>query len=222
MSFWDHSLGELLRKGGPVMWPLLACSVVAIALVLDRAIALARARLSFDSFVERLRGLVNDGERASALRLCNRSASPIARTVEAYLASLELPEPQRKTIVEREGSLALEKVESRLRGLSSIAQVSTLLGLLGTVAGLVAAFHQIELNAGQVQPEDLAAGIWEALMTTVFGLTVAIPSFLAFHLFESRVDAIARRMSVMVAYLDEWVGWRSQEPAQAAVAGAEE
>ena len=85
-----------------------------------------------------------------------------------------------------------------------MAQVATLLGLLGTVAGLVSAFHQIELNAGQIQPGDLAEGIWAALLTTVFGLTIAIPSLLAFHFFESRIDRIENKMSFVVSYLDQW------------------
>ena len=84
--------------------------------------------------------------------------------------------------------------------------MSPLLGLIGTVIGLVAAFLQIELNAGQVQPGDLAEGIWAALLTTVFGLCIAIPTFLILQVFESRVDRMARRMSYVVAYLDQWLG----------------
>jgi len=188
------------------MWPLLGCSVVAVALVIDRLIALVSVRLNFTRFAKELEHHLADGDSSAAIALCGSRRSPVARTAKAYLTQLRTTRDERHSIVRREGALALEKVEKRLRGLATIAQVSTLMGLLGTVAGLVAAFRQIELASGQVQPGDLAEGIWAALLTTVFGLTIAIPSFLASQAFESRVDAIARRMEFIVSYLDQWLG----------------
>ena len=204
--FWEYSLNELLAKGGFIMWPLLCCSVGALALLIDRGIAHYRLRLKFRPFVGQLEQMVTRGKLSEALNLCRSSPSPIARTAEAYLANLRSSDELRSTIVEREGGLALEGAEKRLRGLAAIAQVSTLIGLLGTVIGLVSAFHQIELNAGQVQPGHLAEGIWVALLTTVFGLCIAIPTFLILQVFESRVDRLVRRMSYIVAYLDQWLG----------------
>lgn len=204
--FWDYSLSDLLEKGGFIMWPLLCCSVGALALVLDRGTAHFRLRLGFRQFVERLERLVKGGELSEALNLCRSSRNPVARTAEAYLANLRSGDELRSTIIEREGGLALENAEKRLRGLAAIAQVSTLIGLLGTVIGLVSAFHQIEISGGQVQAGGLAAGIWAALLTTVFGLCIAIPSFLILQVFESRVDRMARRMGYVVSYLDQWLG----------------
>ena len=204
--FWEYSLNDLLVKGGFIMWPLLCCSVGALALLIDRGVAHYRLRLKFRPFISQLEQLVSRGKLAEALNLCRSSRSPVARTAEAYLSNLRSSDELRSTIIEREGGLALEGAEKRLRGLAAIAQVSTLIGLLGTVIGLVSAFHQIELNAGQVQPGDLAEGIWAALLTTVFGLCIAIPTFLILQVFESRVDRLARRMSYVVAYLDQWLG----------------
>ena len=98
----------------------------------------------------------------------------------------------------------MEKVEGRLRGLAAITHIAPLLGLLGTVTGLVSAFHRIELFGGQVQPGDLAGGIWEALLSTVLGLLIAIPCMAAYHNFESKADRIARRMQTIVSELDEF------------------
>lgn len=204
--FWNYSFSDLLAKGGFIMWPLLCCSVGALALLIDRGVAHFHLRLRFRKFVSRLEQLVTSGKLSEALNLCRASRSPIARTAEAYLANLRSRDELRSTIIEREGGLALEGAEKRLRGLAAIAQVSTLIGLLGTVIGLVSAFHQIEINSGQVQPGDLAEGIWAALLTTVFGLCIAIPSFLILQVFESRVDRMSRRMSYVVAYLDQWLG----------------
>ena len=204
LSLWGHSIAELLDKGGFVMWPLAACSVVVVALVLDRALAWWMLRLDFRGFVRELGAAVLGGDLAAAQALATGARGPIARTAEAWLEHADVPRQLRESIVQREGSLAIEVVERRLRALSTIAQVATLLGLLGTVAGLVGAFHQIELRGGQVEPSHLASGIWEALLTTVFGLSVAIPAFLAFQFFDSRVERLESRMTQMVAYLDEW------------------
>lgn len=206
LTIWDHSLTELFTKGGPLMWPLLACSVVAVALFIDRLVALARVRLDFAAFTGALGERVRRGELQKALALCRAGRGPVARAALAYLENAEASAGTRASVVSREGEMALEDVEDRLGGLATIAQVATLLGLLGTVAGLVSAFHEIELSSGAVQPGDLAEGIWEALLTTVFGLSIAIPSLIASHWFESRVDAVTRRMGFIVSFLDEWLG----------------
>ncbi len=206
MQVWNHSLAELVLKGGPIMWPLLGCSVVALALILDRSLAHIRMRLDYPKFVGELAARVTTGKLEQARELCSTYRGPVAATAGAYLDTIDLDDDARGSVVAREGALALEGAEQRLRGLSTIAHLATLLGLLGTVAGLVGAFHQIELAGGQVQPSDLAAGIWEALLTTVFGLAIAIPCLAAFHSLESRADQMARRMSFIVSYLDQWLG----------------
>lgn len=204
------------------MWPLLACSIAALALALDRAVALLSLSIPFEPFARRLGSLTREGDLLRCREFCRSRRGPIARTAEAYLASVERPGPERASIVEREGSRALERAEARLRGLATIAQIATLIGLLGTVAGLVSAFHRIELSGGQVDPGDLAEGIWSALLTTVFGLSIAIPSFVLYQLFESRVESMARRMGYVVAYLDEWLGRSTPGLATSAGERAEE
>ena len=89
-----------------------------------------------------------------------------------------------------------------------VAQISTLLGLLGSVTGLITIFHQVQVVqslGGQVQPSDLAGGIWAKLLTTTFGLVIAIPCLAAYQIFESRVDSLSRQMAALVSYLDEWL-----------------
>lgn len=204
-ELWGHTLKDLFALGGIFMWPLLACSVVAVALVLDRSVAHLRSAMDYRSFVGELRRLVTGGRIAEALDYCGKRRNPVARTAEAYLQHMDRSGEERAAIVEREGSLALEEVEMRQRGLPAVANIATLLGLLGTVEGLVQAFRQIEKAGGQIEPGDLASGIWAALLTTVFGLAVAIPSYVAFHVFESRSDRIVRRMGYIVSYLDQWL-----------------
>lgn len=202
------------------MWPLLGCSIFALAIVADRALAHWLARLDFNRFVANLRQLILEGRHAEAASFAAAQRGPLARTAETYLLHLDEADASRGAIVHREGSIALEGIEARQRGLAAVANLATLLGLLGTVTGLVDAFRHIELAGGQVQPGDLASGIWEALLTTVFGLGIAIPAHAAFHLFESRADRTARRMGFLISHLDQWFGKVTAVPTEATVAGA--
>ena len=145
-----------------------------------------------------------------ACTLCRKHPNPVPRIANCYLKNVG-NDLLRSEILKREGSYALEKVETRLRALAALTHIAPLLGLFGTVTGLVTAFHQIELLGGQVQPSDLAAGIWEALITTVFGLFIAIPCMVAFHGFESMADRISRRMQFIISELDEFFGKHSSK-----------
>lgn len=128
---------------------------------------------------------------------------PVARVAQTYLEQLNRPEKVRQDNVRRTGSVALESVEKNLRILAALAHLAPLVGLLGTVIGMVVAFSQIQSIQGTVKPSDLAGGIWEALLTTVFGLVVAIPCMALYHAFEGHADKIARRMEMAVTSLDD-------------------
>lgn len=208
MTIWDQSLMQLFLKGGFAMWPLLFCSVVGMAIVLERLVYFQRIRLNYRVFSQKIKALLLGNKFKEAVAECRKNANPVPRIAGEYLRHLN-QDALRDEILKREGSLALERVEARLRALAAITHIAPLLGLLGTVTGLVGAFHQIEMLSGQVQPGDLAAGIWEALITTVFGLMIAIPCMAAYHGFESEADKIARRMQFIVSELDEFFGKRS-------------
>jgi len=203
--FWDQTLIGLFQKGGFAMWPLLLCSVLGLAVMIERCYYFFRLRLNYESFSQQLKGLLAKRKLKEATLLCRKHPNPVPHIAGLYLGHLGR-DTVRNEILKREGSFALEKVETRLPALAALTHIAPLLGLLGTVTGLVAAFHRIEMLGGQVQPGDLAAGIWEALITTVFGLMIAIPCMAAYHWFESRADKIARRMQFIVSELDEFFG----------------
>lgn len=214
---WDQTLIQLFQKGGFAMWPLLVCSIFGTAIILERSVYFFRLRINYDSFKEELKNHLKIRKIKEAIVFCRKRANPVAKIAAEYLRNLE-NDFLRNEILKREGSLALEKIETRLRALAALTHIAPLLGLLGTVTGLVSAFHQIEILGGQVQPGDLAAGIWEALITTVFGLVIAIPCMGAYHGFETEADRIARRMQFIVSELDEFFGkqsigdFKSQDP----------
>lgn len=212
--FWGQNLIQLFSKGSFAMWPLLFCSIVGVAIIIERGLFFWNIRLNYSAFIQKLKQDLQRGREAEVLKRCEKSANPIARLAAVYL-SYRNQDALRNDVLKREGSLALETVEARLRELATVTHVAPLLGLLGTVTGLVAAFHQIELMGGQVQPGDLAAGIWEALITTVYGLVIAIPCMAAYHGFEKAADRIARRMQFLVSELDEFFGKHSASEFQA-------
>ncbi len=196
------------------MWPLLFASILGLAIILERLFFFWRHRLPVRHFEETLIDRLRRGELTGAKDLASQGQHPVAHIALTYLNNLSCSlmnnlasnDALRQDILKREGSRCMEKVEENLRGLSLIAHIAPLLGLLGTVTGLVSSFHVIEKMEGLAQPAQLAAGIWESLLTTVVGLVIAIPCLAAYHGFENKADKIARRMSFMISELNEHFG----------------
>ena len=201
-----ESLMELFARGGVLMWVLLGFSVVSVAVIFERGVVYVGYGLGSDAWMARFLDEVRSGRVENAQRMARACRHPVARVAEEYLANLGRPSKIRRDNVGLCGMLVLEDVERRLRVLATIAHLAPLVGLLGTVVGMVVAFAQIQALEGSAKPADLAGGIWEALLTTVFGLVVAIPSMAAFHGFESHADKIARRMEMAVTSLDDIFG----------------
>lgn len=200
---WDHSFRDLFLRGGPVMWPLLGLSILTVAVLIDRMLTFALIPASLSGLLHRIRPLAKE-QQWDQVRHALRDRSPLDRLAAIYLEHLETTAAIRDDIVRREGILLLNHWEKRLHWLTAIGQLSPMLGLLGTVTGLVTAFHQVEVHGGQVQPADLASGIWEALLTTVFGLVIAIPALAGRHILQQRLDARAQDFALLITYLDEW------------------
>ncbi len=185
------------------MWILLGMSVLSLAIILERSIVYLRYGLSPDRWLDGTLDLLRSNRTDEALSRARTARHPVARVVHTYLDNLGRTPRARLDNIKRQAALTLEQVEKRLRILAAIAHLAPLVGLLGTVIGMVLAFAQIQALEGTANPADLAGGIWEALLTTVFGLMVAIPSMAAFHAFESHADKIASRMELAVSALDD-------------------
>lgn len=201
---WDQSLQQLFFRGGAVMWPLLLCSIVGLAVVLERVAVFLWYTGSFRSLIRGLEKPVRLGDFDEAIRRAGRRRGPVARVAEAYLQNVDRSEAIRDEVVSRVAAEQIGKLEKRVNWLGLLSQIAPMLGLLGTVTGLIDAFHRIELNQGQVQPADLASGIWEALLTTVFGLVIALPVLAAYSLLDHRINALHVQVQLLVAYLNDW------------------
>jgi len=194
---WLARTLDLLLKGGPVMMVLLALSVVALAIILVKWSQFARAGLRRTEFVEPAVAALGAGDREAALTALRGSRHPAARVMESALvaaANPRLAPEDRDAEIGRVGTAEIRNLESYLRGLEVIANLSPLLGLLGTVLGMIKAFSELEAAGAKVDPALLAGGIWEALLTTAFGLVIAIPALAAYYMFEGRVETVRATM----------------------------
>jgi biopolymer transport protein ExbB len=187
----------LLRRGGWVMVPLLVFSCVGTAIFLAKLLQFARQRIWSRAFLPELLALVRAGETGRALDCLRATPGPVARVLAIALEERERtdlsPDALREE-VQRAGDAELGALESGLRGLEVIGTLAPLLGLLGTVLGMIRAFMRLEEAGAQVDPGLLSGGIWEALLTTAVGLTVAIPAMAALAWLESQVDGVRRTL----------------------------
>lgn len=187
----QETLWSLLAKGGIVMYPLGLCSVVALALAIERGLSLRRHKIIPDGFIDGLKQKFSGKpeEIEPAVQFCNSSQSPVGNIFRAGILNLSRGEDLVEKAIEDAGAREVDKMKRSLRGLSAIATISPLLGLLGTVYGMISAF-QTATSGGSGKAELLARGIYEALVTTAAGLTIAIPVMLIYLYFNSRVDAL--------------------------------
>lgn len=185
---------DLFLKGGWVMYPILACSIVAFAISLERAIYFLRIRNNDQILLSKIRTLLETGKIEECISICNSSRGPVATAINICLKNIHKGQMKIERVIEHKGSEILTQMERHLRILASIAQATPLLGLLGTVMGMIKAFMKIEELGGRVNATALAGGIWEALLTTAFGLIVAIPAMLIYHYFEGKVDHYEKKV----------------------------
>jgi len=182
---------EFIVKGGPIMGLIILCSVMAFAVFLERMWYLRGAKIDTNKFMRSISNNVKNNKVMEALDKCNATKGPIARIVKAAIMKYDRPRQDIKESIEDAGIHEVPLLERNLGVLATIAHITPLLGLLGTVVGMLKAFQVIEEKAMSlvpVSPGDLAGGIWEALITTVAGLSIAIPTYVAYNYLTSRVD----------------------------------
>ncbi len=184
-------MANLIIKGGFFIWPILLCSIVSFAVVLERLKYFHRTSARNKNLPERAQSLLNARKPDEAYKLCEKDASFIGRFLAVGIKVMDRPADEKGKILRRAGSRELEEGEKHLRILSVIGNIATLLGLLGTVTGMIQTFIKIEASGGTAEVSLLAGGIWEALLTTAAGLIVAIPTMVMYHYFEGIVESRA-------------------------------
>ena len=184
-----NQMWEIVRAGGPLMWPIILCSVLAAAIFLERLWTLQARRVLPPALTRRVWQLVeNDQITDNAIKVLEQS-SPLGRVLAAGLANRHRSRAAMKERLEDTGRHVVHELERFLDALGTIASISPLLGLLGTVTGIIRAFNAISAG-GAGDPRMLSGGIAEALITTAAGLCVAIPALVGYKFLRRRIDRI--------------------------------
>ncbi len=181
---------ELLTAGGWLIWPILLCSIVALTIVIDRFRQLRTDKVMPPGLYSRIEKLIQDKKLTNAHVSTLAEQSPLGSIFSAAISHAHLRNRELKATVEDSGRHQIHEMEKYLNTLGSIAAITPLLGLLGTVVGMIKVFAAITV-VGVGQPQELAEGISQALVTTATGLTVAIPSLLFYRHFKSRIQALS-------------------------------
>jgi len=196
-SIWDFVV-----KGGPVMIPIGICSLVALTVIIERLLSLRRGRIIPPDFQPALTGLLDDGgadRRGKAMEYCRKHGTPIAAIFGAGIKRLGEPVELVERHIQETGQREILKLRKYLRTLSVIAAIAPLLGLLGTILGMIKAFETVAASGEALgRTELLAKRIYEAMITTAGGLIVAIPVVIAYHWFSSRVERLVAEIDAMV------------------------
>jgi biopolymer transport protein ExbB len=196
---------EIFHKGGPLMYPILFCSVLALGIFLERIWTYFRVRRGTLALLREVESLVHKNRLDEAILICQRSGIPLARIFIAALRSSGRPREQIKTVVEEVGGREAAPLERYLGLLGTIATLSPLLGLLGTVLGMIQAFNVIAAQ-GVGTPATLGGGISQALITTAAGLSVAIPTLLLHKYLSSRADRLILEMEEYSLHVVDLLG----------------
>ncbi len=181
---------ELMGRGGWMMWVIFGVSVVATAIALDRFVALSlRARLDVRGFLRKVLGSVETGDYTGALEACNiRTRHPLPNVLKAGLSKANRREKEIERAMEEEMLRAMPHVQRGIGFLGLLGNTATLLGLLGTIFGLIRAFSSVSAASAAARQQVLAEGISMAMYTTAFGLCVAVPILFAHQLIMTRQD----------------------------------
>lgn len=197
---------ELMDQGGVIMWVLLAFSVVALAFIVERFIALWRAKINVNEFLQKIRkALIVNRSVREAVKVCEQYRGPVASIMKVGLLKHGLPKEDVEKAIENAAAYEMSRLERGLTVLATTANVAPLLGFFGTVTGMIRSFDALA-QAGLSNPGLVASGIKEALITTAGGLFVAIPVQIAYNYFMSRINRFVRDIETAANMLLETFG----------------
>ena len=185
---------DLIRQGGPVMWLLLACSLLAGIIFLERLLHLHRAQISSPEFLKGIYNILRRDNLVEAVSICEETPGPVAHIVRAAVLHHDEPGESIARAIQEAGLAEVPRLERNLNMLLTLAQVAPLIGLLGTVLGMMQVLITIEQKSPLVHAGDLGAGLWQALISTAAGLAIAIPTYMAYNFLVGRVEAVVLDM----------------------------
>lgn len=192
---------EIFIKGGPIMYLILLCSIAVIATFISKAIYLHKAQIDTQEFLSGLRNELIAKRFTEAIGICEDAPGPVPSILKAGISHYEEGKIGIEASMEKISIYEIAKLEKGISLLATLAVVSPLLGFLGTILGVISTFQIMEAQGGLLTSPELAKGIWQALLTTAFGLATAIPAYFAYNYLVSRVQRMVRDMEASAADL---------------------
>ncbi|MEG0143789.1 MAG: MotA/TolQ/ExbB proton channel family protein [Akkermansia sp.] len=195
---------DLIEKIGPLFWVLCVFAVYGMAVVAERFLYFHRVRINTGDFLRGLSNLIRKGSFAEARHEASKLPGPIARVVEAVISRPELPNVDLRALAQEAAQLEVFKIEKNIRGLLVVATVAPLLGVLGTIMGLIRFYSQLGIFEGRAPQIGLSQAVFEALLTSALGLVIAIPAYLFYAYMSSRARLViheVERAGIEVVYL---------------------
>ena len=189
---------SLLEKGGPIMWVLLLMSLIGFLIFIERVLYLHRGQIRSSEFVTGIKNIVRKQRLVEALTLCEETPGPVPNLVKASLLHFGEDEEKIRYEIQEAALVEIPVLEKRLGTLAALAKSAPLVGLLGTVLGLAQTFYDMQESGNYSDATVLSNGMWQSLLTTAFGLAIAVLTYLGFHFLHGRVRALVRDM--------EWTG----------------
>ncbi len=216
------TLLEIVSKGGILIIPIVICSVIVVAVAVERYLSFRRQTINIPQFMMKIRHPLSRGDVVSAINECAMVKSPVSAVVRAGLEQAKYGREHIKEAMEMAGNTETYHLERRLSGLATLATITPLIGFLGTVTGMIKAFMKIQQLAGNVNADVLAGGIWEAMVTTAAGLAVGIPAVILYNYFINRVKGFVYEMetagdevlNILSKVSDLKTGDREEKPAE--------
>ena len=198
------SIWELIKNGGwYIMGPLALMSLIAVYIIIERALAIRRALQQDDNFMNKIRDYIHEGKIDSARNLCGQTGSPIARMLDKGISRIGKPLKDIEVSIENAGKLEVYQLEKGLSVLATISGAAPMIGFLGTVIGMIVTFHTMKISGAGVEIAQLSGGIMQAMVTTVAGLVIGIIAYVAYNTLVARVNKVVQNMEASsVAFMD--------------------
>ena len=183
-----------IQSGGPVMWLILAGGFIALVIFLERLFHLHRAQIKIDDFLYGIITNLKRGNHLEAIAICDQTPGPAAHLVRTAILNADEPKEDLMKAIQLAGTQELPRLERHTNLLITLAQVLPMLGLLGTVLGLLSMLAILQQGSPLAEIGDLSGGLWSALLTTAAGLITGIPTYTGYHFLIGRVESIALDM----------------------------
>jgi biopolymer transport protein ExbB len=185
---------ELFGQGGAVLWIIFGCGIAAFVVFIERSLHLHRARIRFEDFLKGIFNILRRSNVDEALAICDETPGPVAYIIRIAILHREADREEMRTAIKDAGTAEISRLERRLVLIATVGQIAPLLGLLGTVIGLVDCLLSLQISAPLVQSADIFGGVMKALLTTGAGLMVAIPCYAGFNLLVVKIDRLVLDM----------------------------